>query len=106
MLSSVLVFGHTFEVELVVGLEDNGDTDIDKRKIRISADLSEADQWEFLFHEITHAALNLAGVADIIGEPAEEGVCRAIQYGLWPTISGLLQASKIEARAPRTRRTR
>lgn len=54
----------------------------DKRKIYISKALGTKKRASILMHELTHHAIEIAGLTGIIGEELEEKICNAMEiYG-------------------------
>lgn len=55
-------------------------------KISKSRPLSPADVWNTLHHELVHAALDLSGVENVLGEKREEAVAHCIGNLLSPLL--------------------
>ena len=66
-------------------MKDYGDMDIDKRTIRIRHGLTEEESFDTLMHEVTHAALAISGLTNILDdENLEEAIVRLTDYVLFP----------------------
>lgn len=79
------VLGVPFRVELVAGLEDEGEkvdglTLVDKRIIRICADQDYRRRWTTLYHEFIHAVLGITGVSSVIPEEVEEIIAQSSEH--------------------------
>ena len=66
-------------------MKDYGDMDIDKRTIRIRHGLTEEESFDTLMHEVTHAALAISGISNILDDDnIEEAVVRVADYLVFP----------------------
>ncbi len=91
--STLMVAGKEVAVRWVELEGKWGDFDLDGPEIRLSIDLQKKPvefQYEILAHELTHAALGLAGVSEVLGDDNEEAVCRNVQQILFPVFRQLL----------------
>lgn len=48
-----------------------------QRKVRIEKNPSRDHMWATLYHELTHAALDDSGLANLLTEPQQEAICDA-----------------------------
>ena len=48
------------------------------RRVQVERSTDKAHQWNVLFHELVHAALDDSGVANLLTEPHVEALCDAI----------------------------
>ena len=66
-------------------MKDYGDMDIDKKIIRIREGLSKEESFDTMMHEVTHAALAISGLSNILDDPnVEEAIVRVADYILFP----------------------
>jgi hypothetical protein len=88
--STITVLGIEFKVEyLDLSKEDlMGDSDIDKKLIRINSTVSHDIQKSTLFHECIHMALRIPGFDHIISAKTEEAIVRCLEHAFndWVTI--------------------
>ena len=66
-------------------MKDFGDMDIDKRIIRLREGMTSEETFDTLMHEVTHAALAISGLTNILDdENLEEAIVRLTDYVLFP----------------------
>ena len=66
-------------------MKDYGDMDIDKRTIHIRQGLTKEESFDTLMHEVTHAALAISGISNILDDDnVEEAVVRVADYIVFP----------------------
>ena len=91
----VLVFGKVIKIVLKRGLEGNpgqrlyGMYDSESECIIMDALISEKHMWVTLFHEMTHAAFDISGVAHLFQEETlqiEEAMVRMLEGFAFPLV--------------------
>ena len=61
-------------------MKDYGDMDIDKRMIHIREGLTEEESFDTLMHEVTHAALAISGISNILDDDnIETPICTLLK---------------------------
>ena len=66
-------------------MKDFGDMDIDKKVIRVREGMTSEETFDTLMHEVTHAALAISGLSNILDDDnVEEAVVRVADYIVFP----------------------
>lgn len=86
---TIVILGIKFKVEYSdLGKDLHGDSDIDKKLIRINSMMGADTQKSTLFHECIHMALRVPGFDHIISMKTEEAIVRCLEHAFndWITI--------------------
>tara|TARA_R110000744_G_C19320230_1_gene557571 strand:+ start:197 stop:508 length:312 start_codon:yes stop_codon:yes gene_type:complete len=82
--ATIMVGDIEFKI-VIKKMKDYGDMDIDKKIIRIREGLSKEESFDTMMHEVTHAALAISGLSNILDDPnVEEAIVRVADYILFP----------------------
>lgn len=97
---SVTVMGQKFKLFWNHEFEDSeqwGETDVLNRTIRIGSKCDTAEKRaSTLFHELSHAAIGVAGLEHTLGEKLEEAVVSGLENALFPLLNTVQEVRKIE----------
>lgn len=88
---TVMIGGRRWKVAWDDLGDDWGQCDGDERKITLCLmRIRTIDQArETLAHEMTHAALSMGGLSQVLGPETEEAVVRCLDNLLWPAVKRL-----------------
>jgi len=81
---SIIIFGIKFKIEVADLTNEDlaGDSNIDKKLIRINSKDKISNQRSTLLHEVIHMALEIGGIGSTLDEKVEEGIVRCIENSL------------------------
>lgn len=107
----VEVYGYIVPVKLEELADDTwGEAsgwESNKPVIKLASKLIKEDwvfQWQVLAHEISHVVLGLAGIDVILGDQADEQICRVVAEQVWRALAEPIERELVRPRGARGRK--